>query len=262
MKYIDLNSDVGESFGNYKIPQNYELMEMISSANLACGMHAGDPMIMDETVKIAVEKGIGIGAHPGYPDLQGFGRRRMVMTQAEVRNFILYQLGALDAFVKVHGGKLQHCSPHGALGFFAMRDMDTAEAIVQAVYDYDQDIIMDGISRDTCLYRAAKKRNMKIADRKFYVDRGYGEDGMTIPRGEEGAMITDEDFAIERAIKYIKTNKVITVTGKEVELAPPLTIMLHGDQPKAVTFARKLVDAFAQEDIYIKNFAEILKEEG
>ncbi len=121
---IDLNSDLGESFGNYSIDQNDALLDIVTSANIACGLHAGDPMVMDETVKRAVERGIGIGAHPGYPDLQGFGRRKMDMTPAEIRNFILYQLGALDAFARVHGTKIQHLETHGALGTLVQRDME------------------------------------------------------------------------------------------------------------------------------------------
>lgn len=257
---VDINSDLGESFGNYHLAQNDELLDIVSSANIACGMHAGDPMVLDETVRKAAERGVGIGAHPGYPDLQGFGRRRMVMSQSEVRNLVLYQLGALDAFARVYGVSIQHINAHGALGTFAQKDMDTARAIVTAAYEFDPNIIVTCVNSNTCTYKVAKELGMRAMYRKFFIDRAYTEDGSLVPRGTPGAMIEDEDFAIERVIRVIKEHRIRAITGKEIKMEPPQSLMLHGDQPKAAIFAKRLKAALESEGIAIRNFADMLDE--
>lgn len=258
MLTVDLNSDIGESFGNYRIDQNEKLLDIISSANLACGMHAGDPMIMNETVRKAAERGIGIGAHPGYPDLQGFGRRYMAMSYQELYNFVLYQLGALSAFTKVYGVKIQHLNPHGALGTFAQKDEEAARAVVKAAYDFDPSLILPVHNEKSWLNRVAREYGMRTVTRKFFTDRAYTDDGFLVPRGTPGAMIEDEDYAIERVIRLIKENKLITITGKEIHMESPQMIMMHGDQPKAVLFASRMKDALSREGIAIRNFADSL----
>ena len=256
MLSVDLNSDIGESFGNYRLEQNDKLLDIISSANLACGMHAGDPMIMNETVKKCAERGIGIGAHPGYPDLQGFGRRQMALSFDELYNFVLYQLGALSGFAKAHGVKIQHLNPHGALGTFVQKNEEAARAVVKAAYDFDPNLILPVHNEKSWVNTVAKEYGMRTMTRKFFTDRNYTEDGFLVPRGTREAMITDEDYAIERVIRLIKKNELVTVTGKVIRMESPQMIMMHGDQPKAVLFASRMREALTQEGIAIRNFAE------
>lgn len=221
MLTVDLNSDIGESFGNYRIDQNEKLLDIISSANLACGMHAGDPMIMNETVKKAAERGIGIGAHPGYPDLQGFGRRYMAMSYQELYNFVLYQLGALSAFTKVYGVKIQHLNPHGALGTFAQKDEEAARAVVKAAYDFDPSLILPVHNEKSWLNRVAKEYGMRTVTRKFFTDRAYTDDGFLVPRGTPGAMIEDEDYAIEEGDTPYKRKQIDYDHGKRNSYGKP-----------------------------------------
>lgn len=256
MLSVDLNSDLGESFGTYRLGESDELFDIISSANIACGMHAGDPMVMDRTVRKCVEKGVAIGCHPGYPDLQGFGRRPMALSPNEVYNYVLYQLGALDAFVRKYGTKIQHLGPHGALSNTAQKDEEIARAVVRAAHDFDPNLILTAQNEKSMLNKAAKEFGMRCAYKKFFTDRNYTDDGFLVKRGTPEAMVTDEDYAIERLIRVIKKNELVTVTGKVIYKETPQLITIHGDQPKAVLFAKRLKEALNREGIEIRNFAE------
>lgn len=258
MLTVDLNADLGESFGNYRLEQNDALLDIVTSANIACGFHAGDPMIMAETVKKAAERGIGVGCHAGFPDLQGFGRRKMDMNPSEIHNTVLYQLGALEGFARANHVKIQHFNGHGALGTWAQHDMDVARAVARAVYEFDPSIIIPVQNAKACLNIAAQELGIRTVTRRFFTDRAYTDDGFLAPRSMPGSMITDEDFAIERAIRVIKEQKLLTITGKEIHFDIPQIIMLHGDQPKAVIFAQKLKAALEMEGIGIQNFAETM----
>ncbi|MDD6877888.1 MAG: LamB/YcsF family protein, partial [Clostridiaceae bacterium] len=196
MKKVDLNCDLGESFGAYTIGLDARVIPHISSANVACGYHAGDPAVMRKTVAMAARAGVAVGAHPGFPDLVGFGRRNMTVSPDEAYEYMLYQLGALSAFAKAAGVRLQHVKPHGALYNMAGKDAALAAAIARAIYDFDPSLILLGLSGSAMLTEG-EKLGLRCA-KEVFADRGYNEDGSLVNRKLPGAMITDEDLAIER----------------------------------------------------------------
>lgn len=245
---IDLNCDLGESFGAYRIGSDREILPLISSANAACGFHASDPLVMQKTAELARQAGIQVGAHPGYPDLQGFGRRNMSLSAAEVYADVLYQIGALDAFLKVNGMKLQHVKPHGALYNTAATDRTVAEAICRAVRDYDPSLIVLALSGGQ-LYHAAKELGLRAAAEVF-ADRAYEEDGTLVSRRKPGAVLTDEDFAIARTVRMIREGVVTAVTGRDIPITVD-SVCIHGDNEKALLFARRMREAFVGEGIEI-----------
>lgn len=261
MRYIDLNSDLGESFGNYKLGDTAAILDIVSSANLACGCHAGDPMVMYETVQMCAEKGVAIGAHVGYPDLQGFGRRKMDMTFDEIYNYTLYQLGALEAFTRVHNVKIRHMNSHGALGNLSHKDMNVARALVKATHDFDPDMLVSVPNERSCLVTAAKEYGVKVITRKFHVDRAYTEELFLVPRGTPGAVIEDEDVALARVMRAVKENKVTAITGRDIDIPAPRCVMIHGDQPKALLFAKRLREALDAEGVKVVYSADIPDEQ-
>ena len=205
MFQVDLNSDMGESFGAYKLGGDEQIIRSVSSANIACGFHAGDPMVMAKTVRMAKENGVSVGAHPGYPDLMGFGRRKMVLSQAEVKNYMKYQIGALNAFVTSEGMKLQHVAPHGALGNLCQYDREVSRAIVEAVYEIDPELIIY-----YCAGAVLGEEAVKIglqAKAEIFADRAYMDDLSLVPRKEEGSMITDESIAIDRCVRMVERKR-------------------------------------------------------
>jgi len=250
MYQIDLNSDMGESFGAYTIGCDEELIRNVTTANVACGWHAGDPMVMDKVVKMAKEYNVAVGAHPGYPDLMGFGRRKMSLSEAEIKNYVKYQIGALSAFTKTYGMKLHHVAPHGALGNLCEKDETASRAVCEAVLETDPSLIIFYIA-GTQLGRTAKEMGLQTAA-EIFADRAYMDDLSLVPRKMEGAMITDEVFAIERCIKMIKTGKVTTISGKETDIHGD-TLCVHGDGPKAVAFVKRIREEFEKEQIQIRS---------
>lgn len=245
MYRIDLNSDLGESFGAYKLGCDEEIIRYVTAANIACGWHAGDPMVMTKTVKMAKEYGVDAGAHPGLPDLMGFGRRKMNVSATELKAYVKYQLGAMSAFTKAEGIKLHHMVPHGAISQFVD---DWAYAICEAVGEVDDNIIIYAIAGSS-LDKIARKEGLKVAS-EIFSDRAYMDDLSLAPRGMEGSMITDEDFAIERCIRMVKEGRVTGLSGKELEIQGD-TLCVHGDGPKALAFVQKIREAFTQEGIEI-----------
>lgn len=245
---VDLNCDLGESFGAYKIGEDERILDYVSSINIACGFHAGDPMVMAETVKMAVEKNIAIGAHPGFPDLMGFGRRNMQISKEEARNYMLYQIGALDAFVKAAGGKLNHVKPHGALYNMAAVDYELAYALAKAVYDYNENLIFVALANSLAI-QAAKDVGLRVAEEVF-ADRAYEEDGTLVSRNKDGAVICDDEVALSRVLEFVEKRKVTTITGKEIDISPD-TICLHGDNEHAVLFAERIKQTFTEKGIRI-----------
>ena len=207
---IDLNCDLGESFGNYKIGMDEEVIKYISSANIACGFHASDPLVMVKTVSLAKENGVSIGAHPGYPDLVGFGRRNMNVAPEELKAMVQYQIGALNAFCKSAGIKMNHVKPHGAMYNMAAKDEKLALAIAEGIAEVDDSLILLGLSGSQLLTAAATV-GLKCANEVF-ADRAYEEDGSLVARTKAGAVITDEEEVIERVIKMIKEEKVKTLS--------------------------------------------------
>ena len=251
MYQIDLNSDMGESFGAYSIGNDDEIIKYVTTANVACGWYGGDPMVMDKVVKKAAERKVAVGAHPGYPDLMGFGRRKMVLKPSEVKNYIKYQVGALMAFTASYGMKLQHVAPHGALGNLCQYDRDVSRAICEAVYEIDPSIRIFYCA-GAVLGDEAEKMGLEALS-EIFADRAYMDDLSLVPRGMDGAMITDEDEAIRRCVKMIKEGKVTSVSGKELDIKGD-TLCVHGDGAKALAFVRRIRDAFEAEGIQINNF--------
>lgn len=249
MFQIDLNSDMGESFGAYKLGGDENIIQYVTTANVACGWHAGDPMVMDKVVRMAKEHGVMVGAHPGYPDLLGFGRRKMVLSYQEVKNYVKYQVGALAAFTQSYGMKLQHVAPHGAMGNQCQYDEEISSAIVEAVCDYDKDIIIYYCA-GAVLGKIAESKGLRIAS-EIFADRAYMDDLSLVPRKMEGSMITDEDVAIKRCIRMIKEGKVTSITGKELDIQGD-TLCVHGDGPKALAFVQRIREVFVQEGIAIR----------
>lgn len=256
MYKIDLNSDLGESFGAYKIGMDSAIIPLVSSANVACGFHAGDPAVMAKTVQLCSSSKSAIGAHPGYPDLVGFGRRNMAVSPADVKAMVTYQIGALDAFCKASGIKLQHVKPHGAMYNMAAKDAALAKAICEAVYEYDKDLILMGLANSEMITQA-KAMGLKAAAEVF-ADRAYEEDGTLVARTKPGSMIEDEDEAVSRVIRMIKEGKVTAITGKDINITAD-SVCVHGDSEKALDFVEKLRAAFAANDIAVTPLTEIVK---
>ena len=252
---IDLNCDLGESFGNYKLGMDEQVIPFISSANVACGYHASDPVVMEKTIRLAKEAGIEVGAHPGFPDLMGFGRRNMAVSPAEARAYTLYQLGALDAFLKAQGMQMQHVKPHGAMYNMAAKDYALAEAICGAIKDYNPELIVLALAGGELLH-AAQDMGLKAAS-EYFTDRAYEADGSLRNRRLPGAMITDEEEAIERLIRMIREHKVRTWDGQDIELEGN-SVCVHGDGVKALEFVQKIRERLSEEGIAIKPLREIL----
>ena len=248
MYQVDLNCDLGESFGNYKLGLDEEVISYISSSNIACGFHASDPLIMDHTVKLAKKAGVCVGAHPGFPDLVGFGRRNMDVSPKEAKAMVQYQIGALDSFCRVHGIKMHHVKPHGALYNMAGQDLKLALAICEGIYEVNPELILLALSGSE-MVNAAQSIGLKVA-REAFADRAYEEDGSLVARTKEGAMITDENESIKRVIRMIKENKVKAITGKDISIKVD-SICVHGDGIKALEFVRKIKFSLEEENIKI-----------
>lgn len=234
---IDLNSDLGEAFGNYSLGMDQDILAYVTSANVACGFHAGDPLVMDKTVALAAKKGVAIGAHPGFPDLQGFGRRNMACTPSEVKSYIQYQLGALQAFCTAQGQCLQHVKPHGALYNMAAKDKALALAIAEAVKAVAPKAILLGLAGSEML-KAGRQLGLRVASEVF-ADRAYQADGSLVPRSQKGAVIHNVDLVLERTLKMVQQGTVTAITGEEVPLEAH-SICVHGDNPQAVEFVARL----------------------
>lgn len=256
MYQVDLNSDLGESFGAYTIGCDAEVIGRVTSANIACGWHAGDPLVLDKTIGLAKEKGVAIGAHPGYPDLIGFGRRDLKVTPAEEYDYVLYQLGAFSAFAKKHGLKIQHLKAHGAMYNMAGKDIALAEAICKAVRDFDPEIILLGLAGSK-LIEAAASLGLRYASEVF-ADRAYEEDGSLVNRKKPGAMIEDEDLAIARVVRMVKEGKVESVTGKDIPVKAD-SVCVHGDGPKALAFTTRIRETLVKEGVNVCAFGTFVK---
>ncbi len=233
---IDLNSDMGESYGAYTIGADDEVLRWVTSANVACGWHGGDPSVMRRTVQRAKELGVRVGAHPSYPDLLGFGRRVMQITRQEARDYILYQIGALRAFASALGVELQHVKPHGAIYNAAVKDRELSLGIAEGVADAGEDLILVGLPNSE-LVRAGKEVGVRVA-REAFGDRAYNEDGTLVSRKVAGSLVTDPDAVAERVVGLTR-GTVKTITGKEIRIEAD-TICLHGDTPGAGVIARRV----------------------
>ena len=234
---IDLNSDMGEGFGVWEMGNDLALLDYIDSTNIACGWHAGDPERMKKLVAAALHKQVMIGAHPSLPDLMGFGRREMAITPNDAYNFVLYQAGALQAFIRALGGTLHHVKPHGAFYNQAARDKSLALAITQAVKDLGDDIILYGLA-SSCFVEAAKEINVPLWQEVF-ADRRYTSEGYLVPRTQPGALIENEDQAAAQALRMAQKGEVVALDGSIVKVQAD-TLCIHGDSPTALDFAKKI----------------------
>ncbi len=255
MAKVDLNCDLGESFGAYTIGMDEQVIPLISSCNIACGFHASDPEVMKKTVALAKEAGIGVGAHPGFPDLMGFGRRNLNVSPKEAAAYITYQLGALFGFAKSAGVKIQHVKPHGALYNMAGKNYDLALAIAKAVQDFDPEIILLGLSGSESI-KAAQDIGLPAA-REVFADRAYMPDGSLMPRTMEGAVIHDEKLAIERVVRMVKEHKVTAADDNDIEIIPD-SICVHGDNEKALAFVTQIRAAMNAEGVEIAPLSAIV----
>ena len=248
MYLVDLNADLGESFGAYTIGMDSEVLRYITSANVACGFHAGDPVVMEKTVALAKERDTRVGAHPGYPDLMGFGRRNLKIKPAEGKAYIKYQVGALLAFTKAAGVKMQHVKPQGAFYNMAAVDDALAQAICEGVYEVDPELILLGLAGSAHI-RAAKAAGLRVASEVF-ADRAYMDDGTLVPRTQPGAMVHDRDLAIKRVVRMVKEGCVETITGRIIPIQAD-SICVHGDNPDAIGFTEKIRDTLIAEGVTV-----------
>lgn len=252
---VDLNCDMGESFGAYKLGRDEEILDFITSANIACGFHAGDPATMRKTVRMALERNVGIGVHPGLQDLVGFGRRNMSISPQEAYDLVVYQIGAIYAFAKAEGGKVQHVKPHGALYNMAAKSAPLSEAIAEAIYKVDSELILFGLAGGE-LVKAGKKIGLRTASEVF-ADRTYQQDGTLTPRTESLALITNKETSVQQVIRMVKEGKVESLQGVDVPIQAD-TICIHGDGANALEFAKYITTSLKEAGIEIKKINEIM----
>lgn len=256
MVKIDMNSDIGESFGAYKLGDDAGIAEAITSANVACGFHAGDPLVMKKTIEICREKGVAVGAHPGYPDLAGFGRRNMKCTPDELYAYTLYQIGALKAFCKAKGLALQHVKAHGAMYNQAAKDHDMALAIANAVKDTGHGfIILMGLANSE-FEKAAAELKLPFAAEAF-ADRAYMPDGSLVPRSQPDAVIHDVELAAARVVRMATEGKVEAIDGTVIDFRPA-SVCFHGDTPEAVAMAKAVRKALEASGVAVRPMKEVV----
>lgn len=255
MRKVDINCDMGESFGAYTIGSDEDILEFITSANIACGFHAGDPSTMRKTVQLALKKNVAIGAHPGFQDLAGFGRRNMDLTPQEIYDLVVYQIGSLAAFTASEGGRMHHVKPHGALYNMASVDRPISEAIAEAVYKVNPELILYGLSGSE-LVKAGERIGLKTANEVF-ADRTYQDDGTLTSRKNPQALITNHQSAADQVIQMVQDGTVISAAGNTVSLKAD-TICIHGDGTHALEFARYINARLSESGIRILSTLDVL----
>ena len=247
---IDINCDLGESYGAFTVGNDAKIMPYITSANVACGFHAGDPITIAYTINLAKRHNVAVGAHPGFPDLMGFGRREMQLTPEEAKDYTIYQVSAVQGFVKAAGIGLQHVKPHGALYNMAVKDEKLSRAIVEAVHALKDDLIVFAPPKSV-LARAATKAGLRVAH-EFFADRAYNPDGSLVSRKQADALIEEPRKVVERAIKTVKEGTVLTVNGEVLTIGEVHTICVHGDTPTAPRLAETLKKGLTKADIKVE----------
>ncbi|KPH97906.1 UPF0271 protein ybgL [Actinobacteria bacterium OK074] len=255
---VDLVADLGEGFGAYTMGDDEALLDLLTSANVACGFHAGDPRIMDATVRHCVRRGVAVGAHPSFPDLVGFGRRAMDLSPDEVRTDMLYQIGALTAFATAHGTRVRHVAPHGRLGNLVAVRADYAAAVTDAVVALDPSLIV--LAQDGELADAARARGLRVGIVGI-ADRAYRADGTLVPRSEPGAVVHDAGEIAERTVRMVTEGVIRSVDGPDIPVACD-TVLLHGDTPGAITLARRVREELLAAGVRIAPLAEVLDAVG
>jgi UPF0271 protein len=254
--HIDLNCDLGEGYGAFKVGADAEIMPHITSANIACGFHSGDPVTMARTVDVSKRHGVAVGAHPGYPDLLGFGRREMKLASLEVKNYTIYQIGALQGFAKAAGIGLQHVKPHGALYNTAAKDEETSVGIVEAVKAFDDRLIVLAPPKSV-LAKVAHNARLCVAF-EFFADRAYNPDGSLVSRKQSNSILEEPGKVVERAVKAIENKTVLAVSGEVVDLGEVHTICVHGDTPKAVSLVEALKKGLVKAGVEVKPLASFM----
>jgi len=247
VKTVDLNCDMGESFGAWKMGDDAAVMPFITSANIACGFHGGDPATIRKTVRLALDHGVAVGAHPSLPDIQGFGRRVMKISPQEMYDLVVYQAGAVEAFARAAGSKLHHIKCHGALYNMAATDEGLSDAMARAAKDLGN-VRLYALSNSTMM-KIAKQKGLPVSGEVF-ADRGYSDDGTLAPRDKPGGMIEDAAQSVKQALGMIEDGIVVSLGGKRVPVAAD-TLCLHGDQPGAAKFAAELRKTFKQKGIQV-----------
>ncbi len=251
---IDLNCDMGEGFGRYSLGEDDAIMPRITSANVACGFHAGDPMVMDRTVALACQHRVAVGAHPGYPDLLGFGRRHLHTFPGEIRNYLVYQMGALSAFAKAHGVRLQHVKPHGALYNLAAREEPAAREVIAAVKAFDPELILVALAGSLCA-EMAEAAGLRVA-REVFPDRAYQTSGQLAPRNLPGAVIHDPEVIRARIAKLVTDGTMTTIDDREIALKAE-TLCIHGDTPGAWGLAEVIREALNASGVTVVSMASV-----
>ncbi len=247
---IDINCDMGESFGVYRFGEDEKIIPYITSANIACGFHAGDPLVIARTVELARSHGVAVGAHPAYPDLPGFGRRNMETLPGEIKNWVLYQIGAMEAFARAAGLRLQHVKPHGALYNFAAHDERAAGEIIEALKAFDPGLILFALAGSR-LVAMARTAGLTVAPEAF-PDRAYTRDGQLAPRRMQGAVIHDPQIVRERVLKLVTTGKLISIEGNEIPIDAH-TLCVHGDTPGAWQLARTIHEYLEESGVAVRS---------
>ncbi|WP_188068154.1 LamB/YcsF family protein [Brevibacillus brevis] len=250
MKTVDLNCDMGESFGAYQLGNDQEILSYITSANVACGFHAGDPATMRKTVQMALKAGVAIGAHPGFADLVGFGRRNMEISPEEAYDLVVYQIGALQGFVRAEGGVMHHVKPHGALYNMAATRPALAESIALAIYKVNPELVLYGLAGSE-LTRAGEKIGL-ITAHEVFADRTYQQDGTLTPRSQPNAMITDQHQSLQQVIRMVKEGLVLTQQDVDIPIQAD-SICIHGDSAHALEFAESIQQALVEAGIVISS---------
>lgn len=242
-KKLNLNSDLGESFGAWVMAGDAAMLGIVNSANIACGYHAGDPLVMTQTVERAKKNGVSIGAHPSFPDLQGFGRRRMDIPAPELEAMLIYQIGALDACARAQGSKVTHVKPHGALSNIASADRKVADAVARAVHRLDPSLILLAPAASQ-MALAGKEIGLKIVE-EIFADRAYLDDGNLVPRSQPGAMIHGAEASLAHVLRMVEESALISINGKRIPVNPQ-SICVHGDNAEAVTVAQAIRDGLTK----------------
>lgn len=250
---IDLAADLGEFFGPYRMGEDEGMLHVITSANIACGFHAGDPRVMDSTVAGCVARGVAVGAHPGFPDLVGFGRRAMDLSPTEVRTDVIYQIGALHGFARAHGVTLQHVAPHGKLGNIAVVDAGYADAVTEAIAAFDESLVV--LTYEGELAESARRKGLRVAIAGF-ADRAYRNDGTLVPRSEPGALITDPHEVVARSIRMVSEGLVTSMAGKDVPVQCD-SIVVHGDTPGSLELSRRLKHALEAARVEVRSLRDL-----
>jgi len=247
---IDINCDLGESYGAFRVGNDAEIMPHITSANVACGFHAGDPMTMAQTVSLAKKCNVAVGAHPGYSDLLGFGRREMLLTSEEIKNYVRYQMGALQGFARAAGVSLQHVKPHGALYNTAAKNAEASRGVVEAVKTFDDKLIILAPPKSE-LARVAADAGLQVAH-EFFADRAYNADGSLVSRAQSNAMVEEPKEVLERAVIMVREKTVLATNGQVVKLGDVHTICVHGDTPAAVRLVETLKKGLIKAGVEVK----------